>query len=151
MGAAIVGSVHALASGCWALGGTWLAETVGDVGRQFSGQPGAGLLLLAVAAAKLAMAWGPVLTQRWVGRSGRFARRLVLLGGAVLAAYGLILTSVGLIALTGVLGEVTDPVSLRGHALLWDPLFALWGTMLLLGVRASRGGALVSEPTAATT
>lgn len=30
---------------------------------------------------------------------------------------------------------------LTGHALLWDPLFALWGLLLLAGLWLTRGGA----------
>ena len=51
--------------------------------------------LLAVAAVKGAVAWGPVLSRRWIGFAGGIARRLSIFAGLVLAIYGVVLTAVG--------------------------------------------------------
>lgn len=102
--------------------------------------------LLAVAAVKGAVAWGPVLSRRWIGFAGGIARRLSIFAGLVLAIYGVVLTAVGLVALTGVLGDPSDPASLTGHALLWDPLFAMWGVLLLLGRSTPRRRVRGAEP-----
>ncbi len=134
----MVGSVHAGFSLHWALGGTWLVDTLGQTGDRLDGGGwGVALGLLAVAAVKGAVAWGPVLSRRWIGFAGGIARRLSIFAGLVLAIYGVVLTAVGLVALTGVLGDPSDPASLTGHALLWDPLFAMWGVLLLLGLGRS--------------
>ena len=78
--------------------------------------------------------------------AGGIARRLSIFAGMVLAIHGVVLTAVGLVALTGVLGDPSDPASLTGHALLWDPLFAMWGVLLLLGRVDARRRVRGAEP-----
>lgn len=136
--AAALGTVHAGFSAHWALGGTTLLDTVGETAGRFDGGALATVMLALVIAVKAAVAWGPWLTRRWIGFAGAIGRRLATFAGLVLAIYGTVLTVVGLVALTGLLGQPSDPVSLAGHALLWDPLFALWGLFLLRGLRRSQ-------------
>ena len=135
-GAAAVGGFHAGMSLHWALGGTWLADTVGVMGdRVKDGQfASAATVLGAAALLKGVVAFGPLMARPWTGVLAGGARTLAIFAGVVLAIYGTVLTVVGLVALTGVWGVPSDPLSLRGHALFWDPLFALWGGLLLGGI-----------------
>ena len=135
-GAAAVGGFHAAMSLYWALGGRWLEGTVGATAdRLQSGEiASATAVLLTAAALKSAVAVGPLLTRRWVGALAGVMRKLAIFAGLVLSIYGVVLTVVGLVSLTGVLGAPTNPEALRGHALLRDPLFAAWGLMLLGGL-----------------
>ncbi|MFN8044486.1 MAG: DUF3995 domain-containing protein [Dermatophilaceae bacterium] len=133
--AGLVGTAHAAFSIHWAMGGTWLLDTVGATGDRLGSAGVAGTVALAaVGLVKAIVAWGPLLTRRWLGFAAGLARRLWFFAGLVLAIYGVVLTVVGLVALTGALGEPTDRTSLLGHALLWDPLFALWGGLMLRGL-----------------
>jgi hypothetical protein len=66
------------------------------------------------------------------------------LEAAVLIAYGLVLTSVGLLVESGVIAAASDADhrALAWHAFLWDPWFLLWGllvAMALLLTRERRG------------
>ena len=149
--AAGAGTVHAAASLYWALGGTWLLETLGSAASARGTLRGVAVLVVA-GLVKLVVAWWPVRTAPWRDRQRRVARALSWLAGAVLAAYGTVLSVAGWLALAGVFGEPTDPVSLRGHALLWDPLFALWGWSLLVGLWSTRSTRPTrSNPRAVTT
>ncbi|MDZ5078328.1 DUF3995 domain-containing protein [Nesterenkonia sp. HG001] len=139
--AAVLGTLHAIPSFYWALGGEQLLPLVGqwavDAVRQ--GDTSWTLLLLATGVLKLAAAWVPMLAEEgrlpwptlwratsWVGAVG-----LILYGGADIVAGGLVLM--------GVLDvEVTDRTGLLGHTLLWGPHFMLWGLALLGALVLSR-------------
>lgn len=139
--AAGAGLIHATTSLYWAGGGTWLIETVGDASARLeaSGLTVA-LALGAAAIAKAALAVAPL---RLASSRVPVVRGLLWVLALVLAVYGTVLTIAGLLALTGVFGEVADAVSLAGHALIWDPLFAIWGIALGLGLRRSGRSAVV--------
>lgn len=140
--AAAVGLVHAAFSAYWALGGRWLLDTVGAwaTGLAESAPVGAGLVLGVVALLKVAGAVVPVLVER--GRlGGRLIwRRLEWAGGVVLMLYGIANTAVAWAVLLGIVSTADgyDARAQLGHAALWDPLFALWGALLLVGLRRSR-------------
>lgn len=138
--ACVAGLVHAAFSLYWALGGSWLIETVGQWAVDWSREAPttAALVLAAIAAVKAAGAVVPLLVES--GRlPGRNAWRTLSWAGAiVLLAYGAANTVGAWLVLAGVVGDAsTDPPALLGHALLWDPLFALWGGFLALGLRRS--------------
>ncbi|HLL64634.1 MAG TPA: DUF3995 domain-containing protein [Micromonosporaceae bacterium] len=137
--AAAAGAVHTAFSVYWAFGGMWLLETVGQgaVDQQRDNRPLAASVLLLAAAVKGAGAVVPV----WVEYRGgpRIRRRLRAVswvGGAVLVCYGSVIAAVSAAVLAGAVspgGEI-DRVGLIGHALLWNPLFACWGVLLLAGL-----------------
>lgn len=133
--AAVAGVLHAAVSAYWGLGGDALIETLGErVVDQFAD---ARWLLLVVAAVKLAGALVPPLLARR-GHLGRGWRLLCWLGAAVLVVWGGLNTVVGGLVLSGVVrpdGGYDRP-AMVGHALLWDPLFLVWGVALALGLRA---------------
>ncbi len=135
--AAVAGAVHAGFSLYWALGGRWLVETLGErVVETFAGRE---LLLLPVGVAKLAGALIPYVLHRRDWPGPRWWRPLCWAGGAVLLAYGLVNTVSASLVLAGVVDVAApDRPGLIGHALLWDPLFALWGAALLAGLWWSR-------------
>ncbi|MEP6632453.1 MAG: DUF3995 domain-containing protein [Lapillicoccus sp.] len=141
--AAAVGLLHAAFSAYWALGGRWLLDTVGSwaTGLAESAPVGAGLALGVVTLAKVAGAVVPLLVER--GRLGhrRLWRRLEWAGGGLLLVYGLGNAVVAWAVLLGVIvtADGYDARAQLGHAALWDPLFALWGALLLAGLRRSRG------------
>lgn len=139
--AAALGSLHAAASLYWALGGVWLLDTVSPAAVAAVRQSplGESLTLLAVAAFKAAAALAP-----WANAQGglpwpAFWRRVAWLGGGFLLLYG----AANALGAAGVLlgwwpgGDSPRP-ALLGHALLWDPLFALWGAALLCALWLSR-------------
>lgn len=141
--AAGVGGLHTAFSLYWAAGGFWLLDTVGAgaVELQRTNRPVAVVVLLGAALVKGAGAALPI----WVEyRSSLLMRRLIRaaswLGAAVLVLYGSAIAIVSAAVLAGAIspdGEV-DRVGLRGHAMLWNPLFALWGAFLLGGLWFTR-------------
>lgn len=145
LAAGALGLVHAAASGYWALGGSWLVDTVGAWAREWRAEQPvtAAAVLLAVTLVKAAGAVVPVLVVD--GRlPARPWRALCWVGAGVLTVYGLANTVGAWLVWTGVVDSpAADPASpdhaaLLGHALLWDPLFAAWGVLLGLGLRRSR-------------
>jgi hypothetical protein len=151
--AALLGLVHAAFSAWWAVGGTWLLDTVGDwaVDLQAERPVAAGAGLAAIAAVKAAGALLPAVVggHRPGGRSRvrTAVRSLSWPGGVVLVAYGGLNTVVAWLVLGGVVvpDDGYDRAAMIGHAALWDPLFLAWGLALLLGLRATRSGGAVPE------
>ena len=143
MGAAVVGLVHAGFSAYWALGGRFLLDTVGqwavDLADRSPGVTAVGLG--AVAVAKAAGAVVPLLVEarRLPGR--RVWRALAWVGGVVLVLYGGANIVVAWLVLRGVVEPEGgyDERAMLGHAALWDPLFLLWGALLVAGLALSRG------------
>jgi len=140
--AAGVGLLHAASSLYWALGGTWLLQTVGAAADALEahGTLVSSLALALIAAVKALAAALPLLVHRGrLARLRRPVRALSWIGGTFLLLYGGANTVVAAAVLSGVLhvsGSV-DRASMFGHLLLWDPLFALWGACLLLGLARS--------------
>jgi hypothetical protein len=140
--ACIAGTVHAGFSLYWALGGQWLLATVGQWAVRLSGEAPlqAGLGLGIVAAVKLLAAAIPVAVAYGRMPRRRFWRAASWAGGLLLVVYG----GVNIIVSGGVLGGVVRPAggydlnAMIGHAWLWDPLFFLWGTALVLSLWYSR-------------
>jgi Protein of unknown function (DUF3995) len=149
LGAAVLAALSALVSAYWAAGGTALLSTVGGDLERLGREGGSAAVLVLVLTA-LAKAAGVVLALALVRPPARvpavLLERVALVTGTLLAGYGGVLTAVGVVALTGALGPVADPVALRWHALFWDPWFLAWGVLLLaaaLGRRRVRGRAAV--------
>jgi len=140
--AALAGTLHAAFSLYWATGGTWLLDTVGDWAvRLTAEQPvAAGLGLGALGAAKLAAAWIPVLVAE--GRLGgrRPWRRVSWFGGGALVLYGGANTAIALTVVSGLVRPEGgyDSAAMLGHAALWDPLFLVWGGLLVASLWATR-------------
>jgi hypothetical protein len=135
--ATALGSAHAAVSLLWALGSTWLLDTVGG-GLERLGRDGdwtVTLALVAVVAAKLvavALPWLAV-----AHAAGLLTRAAAWATGVLLAAYGGVLTIAGVaIVLSGV--DTADPYAVRWHAFFWDPWFLAWGVCLLAALRHHR-------------
>ena len=141
--ACLAGTVHAGFSLYWALGGQWLLATVGQWAVELSaeGRLELRLAMVAVAAAKLAGATVPVAVayERLPWR--RLWRAVSWIGGAGLAVYGGLNTAIGAAVLSGLVSPEGgyDREAMIGHALLWDPLFLIWGATLLTSLWLSRG------------
>lgn len=142
--ACALGGVHAIFSLYWAVGGSWLLDTVGQGAVQLQREHplAATALLLPVTAVKVGGATLPIVVER-VPRAPLF-RRLIRfvswIGGCFLIAYGAAYASMATLVLHGVLkpaGEV-DRRGMVGHAYLWDPLFAAWGVALVVGLWLTR-------------
>ncbi len=134
--AAALALASAAVTAYWLAGGTAGLGTVGGEIERLARERSAGAvaalaatLLLKLAAAALALL---------LARSGppRFAVRLGLAGGALLALYGGLLVAVGAVVLAGVGDPASDPDALRWHVLFWDLWFLVWGIAWL---RAARG------------
>jgi hypothetical protein len=140
--ACIAGTVHAGFSLYWALGGQWLLATVGQWAVQLSAEAPlqAGLGLGIVAAVKLLAATIPVAVAYGRMPRQRFWRAVSWAGGLLLVVYGGVNTLVSGAVLGGVVRHAGgyDLPAMIGHASLWDPLFFLWGTALVLSLWYSR-------------
>ena len=142
--AAVAGLLHAASSAYWALGGTWLADTIGRWAIEwYRAQPTTAMtVLLVVAVVKAGVAIGPVVNETRPLPGYRVWRALCWCAGWVLFLYGLANTVGAWLVLAGLVrsdAAGTDPVALLGHAWIWDPLFALWGAALLVGLVLTRG------------
>ncbi|MBO3142837.1 DUF3995 domain-containing protein [Dermatophilus congolensis] len=148
--AACAGLLHAAASLYWALGGTWLLDTVGQfaVDMVKSGDTSTTHMLWAVTIVKVAGAIVPLIdharppARRWV-------RIVSVLGIITLLLWG----GAGMIGAwislaTG--ASAGSDRALVGHAYLWDPLFVIWGLCLAGALFASRpwwrGENITSQP-----
>ncbi len=139
--ALFVGLLSAAVSLYWALGGTWLLDTIGGSLEEQAraGTIGVRLAVWAAVALKIIAVVLPLLALRrlpwpvW----NRIVWVLAWVESAVLTIYGLVYTAVGLLARAGVVHASTDPRALAWHAYLWDPWFLVWGLLvaaaLLLG------------------
>jgi hypothetical protein len=142
-----VGLAYAAISVYWALGGTWLLDTVGGTLEQQgrTGNPG---IILAVCAAAVLKVIGAIVPPAAVGvTSGQatIARRrrvrvLAWLEAAILTIYGLVLTVAGLLVQSGAIAPAAsaDRRALAWHAYLWDPWFLLWGVLVAAALARSR-------------
>jgi hypothetical protein len=136
------GVLHAAASLYWAVGGRWLLATVGQWAVELSAQAPvvAGIALGLVALVKLLAATVPIGVAygkvRWAG----FWRAVSWVGGLLLVVYGVINIGVSAAVLGGLIHPEGgyDPDAMRGHAYLWDPLFFVWGSVLVLSLWFSR-------------
>lgn len=148
--AALVGLVHAGFSAYWALGGQALLDTVGAwavrLAREEPAVSAAGLG--AVALLKVAGAVIPPWVEARVTDDGRRRawRTVEWLAGCALMAYGGLNTVVSTLVLRGVIAPAGgyDERAQLGHAVLWDPLFLLWGALLTAGLWRTRRA--VSRP-----
>jgi len=99
--ALMVGLTYAVVSGYWAVGGTVGLDTVGGVFEQAgrTGGPQIAIALWAVVAIKVVAALLPALAQLALPRPGwrRPVRRLAWIDAVILTAYGLVLTTTGLL------------------------------------------------------
>lgn len=145
--AALLGLASAGISAHWALGGTWLLDTVGGEierwGRQADWSVAVALwaittLKAGVALAAPAVAGLPHSLPPWT--RGRIPRILTWIAAGVLTLYGGVLTVAGLLVQASVvdIGEVSDPTALAWHAYFWDPWFLGWGLTLVACLWLSR-------------
>ena len=146
--AAGLGAASAAMSVYWALGGTALLDTIGGEIERWGRERSAGLIatLWLITGAKLVAAVAPLVLVG-VG-SGRLpawtrARPMRVLGWIVaigLAAYGGLLTVVGLLVEAGVIdaADDADEHAIAWHAFFWDPWFALWGGAIAVAMWLSR-------------
>ena len=142
-----VGLAYAAVSVYWALGGTWLLDTVGGTLDQqgHTGNPG---LILAVCAAAVLKVIGAIVPLAAMGvtpgratsAGRRKVRVLAWLEAAILTIYGLVLTAVGLLVQSGAIAPAAgaDRRALAWHAYLWDPWFLLWGALVAAALVRSR-------------
>jgi hypothetical protein len=140
--AGVAGVLHAAASLYWALGGQWLLATVGQWAVDLSAEAPitAGIALGLIALLKLLAATIPVGVAYGTVPGARFWRAVSWAGGLFLVAYGGLNTVVSAAVLGGLIRPDGgyDPEAMRGHAYLWDPLFLIWGTALVLSLWLSR-------------
>lgn len=135
--ALVVGGLFTAMSLWWAVGGTWLLDTVGGSLERAGRDRGAGILALLWATVALkALASVLPLGAAWPPRSpaaARAIRRLVWLEAVVLVGYGLVYTAGGLLVQAGAIpsSNTADERALRWHTYLWDPWFLLWGVLVL--------------------
>ncbi|MFK5689530.1 DUF3995 domain-containing protein [Ornithinimicrobium sp. LYQ92] len=133
--AAVAGTGHGLFSLYWAVGGTWLVETLGeDIVETFADQL---WLLLPVGVLKVGFAVLPLLLAESGRPISRVLRIVLWLGAVTLVVWGGLNTVVAHLVLAGVIQPTGgyDHQGMIGHAWIWDPLFLLWGVALVMGLR----------------
>ncbi|WP_308465559.1 DUF3995 domain-containing protein [Rathayibacter soli] len=142
----VIGITYAAISVYWAVGGTWLLSTVG-VGLARADASGQVALVVAVWFAVVVKGVAAVLpvvavqaSRESLVRKG--ARVLTWAEAAILSAYGLVLTVVGVLVQLNVIGvpPSADHLALRWHAYLWDPRFLVWGIVIGAAMIVSRIG-----------
>lgn len=140
--AAGLGIGHAAFSLYWALGGSWLLDTVGQwaVERQTQAPAQTAAVLLAVTALKLAAAVIPVAVDYGKLRARIFWRTIAWIGGVAIALYGASNTLVATAVLAGIVTPDGgyEPRAMIGHAFIWDPWFFFWGVALVLYLALTR-------------
>jgi hypothetical protein len=137
--ACAVGLLHAASSFYWAFGGRWLLSTVGEWALAAADRSPvqASFLLGVIGLVKAAAAVIPLAVafhrMPWV----RFWRIVSWIGGTFLIAYGGLNVVVSSAVLLGVIRPEGgfDADAMIGHALLWDPLFLIWGAALVVWLR----------------
>ncbi|MFC3848944.1 DUF3995 domain-containing protein [Corynebacterium hansenii] len=137
--AALAGGAHAAISLYWALGGTGLLWTMGE--SFADGFASRMWLLYPVALVKFAVAIGPLWLQSRAWRPWpRLTRLASWLAAVTLIGWGGLTTVIGNLVLASVIEPVGgyDRGAMIGHAWLWDPLFAVWGVALLVGLARTR-------------
>jgi hypothetical protein len=150
-----VGLLYAAISVYWGAGGTWLLDTVGSgLGEGHGGSAlvvfavwlavglkviAAVLPLLAVSADTSTGSGRPLVMWPLVTRA-RLIRALTWIEAVILVAYGLVLTSVGLLVQAGAVAvsATADHRALEWHAYLWDPWFLVWGLLVTVALLRSR-------------
>jgi hypothetical protein len=144
------GLIHAGFSVYWAFGGDWLLRTVGQWAVRLAGTAPveASIVLVAVALVKVAAAVVPVLNAYGRLPGSGLWRAISWVGGSALVLYGGANVIIAWLVLLGVVTPTGgyDRTSMLGHALLWDPLFLLWGLALLGHLLLSRNLATPSPP-----
>jgi hypothetical protein len=143
----VVGLLYAAISVYWAVGGTWLLDTVGASLTQAGHGASAGVLFAvwAAAALKIVAAVLPLLAVNPEhappgGRGRRVFRVLTWVEAVILVLYGLVLTVTGLLVQSGLVTAAAnaDHRALRWHAYLWDPWFLVWGLLVTAALLRSR-------------
>jgi Protein of unknown function (DUF3995) len=124
------------------VGGRWLLATVGQWAVALSAQAPltTGIVLGLVALVKLLAATVPIGVAYGKVPWRRFWRAISWAGGLLLVAYGGINIAVSAAVLGGLIRPEGgyDLDAMRGHAYLWDPLFFIWGSALVLSLWFSR-------------
>jgi Protein of unknown function (DUF3995) len=139
----VVGLLYAAISVHWALGGTWLLDTIGgsleEQGR--AGNPGVILAVWAAAVIKMIAAVLPLVALRGPSSPAQNRTMWVLawVEAAILIGYGLVQTVAGLLVQADVIhaSATADHRALAWHAYLWEPWFLIWG--LLVAAALLRG------------
>jgi hypothetical protein len=148
-----VGLAYAAISMYWALGGTWLLDTVG-ISLSRPGQAGHAIALAAALGAAVLKAVAAVLPVLAVLRIrvrpgggqdrglNRLIRVLAWIEAAILLGYGLVYTAAGLLVQAGLVHAPAhaDHLASRWHAYLWDPWFGVWGILVFTALYRSRPG-----------
>jgi hypothetical protein len=143
----VVGLLYAAISVYWAVGGTWLLDTVGASLVQAARGASAGVLFAVWAAAvlKVIATVLPLLAVHAAAPPGsrwrRVLRVLTWVEAVILVLYGLVLTATGLLVQSGLVptDATADHRALRWHAYLWDPWFLVWGLLVTAALWRSRG------------
>jgi Protein of unknown function (DUF3995) len=146
--ASVLGIGSAAVSLGWALGGTFLLDTVGGGIEQaaLAGTPLALATIVAVVAAKVVAAllpgWAvsPDGSAVYPSARRRIVRALAWSEAVLLTGYGAVMTVGGVLVTTGVIDAApgADLHAIAWHAYLWDPWFLLWGLAATVALVASR-------------
>lgn len=138
----VLGLVHAAWSLYWALGGSWMLDTVGQwaVVSQLQTPRQTFFILLLIGLVKIAAATIPVAVEYGTMGGRAFWRVISWTGGVGLVLYGGVYAGSALAVLTGLLvpEDGYSPRVMMGHAFLWDPLFFTWGLTLVISLVLTR-------------
>lgn len=136
--AALVGVVHGTFSLYWSCGGKWLLDTVGQgVAEAFDERA---WLLAVTGGIKIVAAVVPMFVTWSKWRNVKAWRFASWAGACVLMLWGGVNTLTANLVVWNIVAAPPSPDSagLGGHALIWDPLFLLWGFFLAAGLFFTR-------------
>lgn len=137
--ACIVGLLFAAVSVYWGLGGTWLLNTLDRriEAQALSGNTGIYVAVWTAVVLKTTAALLPLLALRSLRRPAwnRTASVLAWLAACFLILYGVVQTTLGLLAIHGST-DVDGRVAWSAY--LWDPWFLIWGVLAAAALLRSR-------------
>lgn len=141
----LLGLLHGAVLVYWALGGTWLLDTIGGSLEEKGRAGNAGVMLAVWAAVVLVIIASvlPLLALRRLTSPAwnRIVWPLAWAEAAILTLYGGVNTGAGLLALAGVLpapDNADDHWALAWHTYLWDPWFLIWGVLVAAALLRGR-------------
>jgi len=142
--ACVVGLLFAAVSAYWGLGGRWLLDTLDPRIQEqaLAGNAGIYVAVWVAVVLKVLAAVLPLMALRGFSRP-RWNRTVWLLAWAaavILTGYGLMQTTIGLLALAGVIhaAATIGARALAWGAYVWDPWFLMWGLLVIAALLRGR-------------
>ncbi|KRG11370.1 hypothetical protein ACA31_00235 [Staphylococcus sp. NAM3COL9] len=129
----LTGSLHSLATFYWSFGGELGLLTVGNwtISLKQTYDNKFLLILFLLGIFKISSTWIPLILNY---KNNKFINTISYIGATILVIHGGINTISGWLKLLGII-PIEFKLSLIGQAFVWDPMFLIWGTGLIVFLR----------------